>query len=261
MTPYIHAYCIAKEFDQQKLKAFLETQEQALRYKDAWVVTRSEGRHFVFDYGVVALWQSKPLPFDKSFPWLKDFIIEPSDPAEVDQFEYSMSDRFRVHEDHIYLDQEDLLIELAVSHGIAQSCKLASFETAMKKLMAETAKIPAQLAHYGQIRMPQKEIAKQRGRLFQAKTDILLRFDLLDIPEFFWEYPELDSYYQTVTRYLELPPRLSLIQHKFDTLDHILSMLADEQKHSHSSNLEWIIIILIAIEIVIFFGHDLLKWF
>lgn len=261
MTSYIHAYCIAKEFDQPTLKAFLETQQQALRYKDAWVVERIEGRYFIFDYGVVTLWQSEPLPFDREFPWLREFIIELSQPAEVDQFEYSMSDRFRVHEDHIYLDQDDLLIELAVSHGIAQSCKLASFETAMKKLMAETATIPAQLAKYGEIKMPQKQIAKQRGRLFQAKTDILLRFDLLDIPEFFWEYPELDAYYQTVIRYLELPPRLSLIQHKFDTLDHILSMLADEQKHSHSSNLEWIIIILIAIEIAIFFGHDLFKWF
>ena len=30
-------------------------------------------------------------------------------------------------------------------------------------------------------------------------------------------------------------------------------MMADEQKHSHSSMLEWIIIILIAIEIVLFF--------
>jgi uncharacterized Rmd1/YagE family protein len=29
--------------------------------------------------------------------------------------------------------------------------------------------------------------------------------------------------------------------------------MADEQKHSHSSMLEWIIIILIAIEIVLFF--------
>ncbi len=261
MTPYISAYCIAKEINQVKLKTYLEAQQQCLRYKDAWVVNRLEGRYFIFDYGVVILWQQQPRPFDKEFPWLDPYKIEPLEHIEVDEFEYSHSDQFRIHEDHIYLNKEDLLIELAVSHAIAQSCKLASFETAIKVLMQETQSIPEQLVQYGQIKMPQKEIARQRGRLFRAKTDILLRFDLLDTPEFFWEYPELESYYQIATRYLELPQRLSLIQHKFDTLDHILSMLADEQKHHHSSKLEWIIIYLIAIEIFIFFGHDLLKWF
>lgn len=261
MSPYIYAYCIAKEVDQNSLKSYLDAQQQSLRYKDAWIVNRLEGRYFIFDYGVVILWQSQPRPFDEQFPWLDPFKIEPLLRIEVDEFEYSHSDRFRIHEDHVYLDQDDVQVELAVSHGIAQSCKLASFETAIKELMQETQSVPEQLVQFGQIKMPQKEIARQRGRLFRAKTDILLRFDLLDTPEFFWEYPELESYYQTVTRYLELPQRLSLIQHKFDTLDHILSMLADEQKHSHSSKLEWIIIWLIAIEIGIFFGHDLFKIF
>lgn len=261
MTPYIYAYCVAKELDHLSLKTYLESQQQSLRYKDAWIVNRLEGRYFIFDYGVVILWQSQPRPFDTKFPWLSPFKVEPLATSESDEFEYSHSDRFRVHEDHIYLDQDDVLVELACSHAIAQSCKLTSFETAIKHLMIETQAVPAQLVQFGQIKMPQKEIARQRGRLFQAKTEILLRFDLLDTPEFFWEYPELESYYETVTRYLELPQRLALIQHKFDTLDHILSMLADEQKHSHSSKLEWIIIILIAIEIAIFFGHDLFQWF
>ena len=37
-------------------------------------------------------------------------------------------------------------------------------------------------------------------------------------------------------------------------------MMADEQKHKHSSLLEWIIIWLIAFEIVVFLVHDVFKW-
>jgi uncharacterized Rmd1/YagE family protein len=42
---------------------------------------------------------------------------------------------------------------------------------------------------------------------------------------------------------------------KLSTINELHEMLAAEQNHKHSSFLEWIIIILIAVEIVLFFVH------
>jgi uncharacterized Rmd1/YagE family protein len=50
--------------------------------------------------------------------------------------------------------------------------------------------------------------------------------------------------------YLEIRQRTDVLSKKLETIHELLEMLADEQKHQHSSALEWIIIWLIAVEIV-----------
>jgi len=50
--------------------------------------------------------------------------------------------------------------------------------------------------------------------------------------------------------YLEIRQRTEVLSKKLETIHELLEMLADEQKHLHSSTLEWIIIWLIAVEIL-----------
>ena len=63
----------------------------------------------------------------------------------------------------------------------------------------------------------------------------------------------MEHYYLALSRYLEITPRATVLKNRLEVIQELLEMMADEQKHSHSSMLEWIIIILIAIEIVLFF--------
>jgi uncharacterized Rmd1/YagE family protein len=98
-----------------------------------------------------------------------------------------------------------------------------------------------------------------RGELFLAKSRINLHYDLLDSPEFFWEYTELSSYYNTVANYLEIRNRIEVLNKKLEVIHEIFDMLAEEQKHRHSSLLEWIIIWLICVEVFFTITHDILK--
>jgi len=102
------------------------------------------------------------------------------------------------------------------------------------------------------VSLSRTQLAKERGRVYLEKSHIILQFNLLDTPEFIWEYPELEHYYLALSRYLEITPRATVLENRLEVIQELLQMMADEQKHSHSSMLEWIIII-IAIEIVLFF--------
>ncbi|HBI16020.1 MAG TPA: hypothetical protein DDY20_10990 [Desulfobulbaceae bacterium] len=60
--------------------------------------------------------------------------------------------------------------------------------------------------------------------------------------------------------YLELKQRLTLIQHKLNTVNDVLALVAAELRHQNSSALEWIIILLIVFEILVFIFHYWLGW-
>lgn len=100
-----------------------------------------------------------------------------------------------------------------------------------------------------------------RGKLFLVKSTINLKHDLLDTPEYFWESPEVESFYINMRKYLEIDNRVEVLNAKLQVISELLEMLADELAHKHSSLLEWIIILLIAFEIVVFGLHDIFKLF
>lgn len=61
----------------------------------------------------------------------------------------------------------------------------------------------------------------------------------------------LQDLYDAVCEYLEVDTRLETLNARFEVLQATLDMLRDHQNNEHSSYLEWIVIILIIIEIVI----------
>jgi uncharacterized Rmd1/YagE family protein len=251
----IRSYKFSESFNYQEVSHNAIEVFRAKMIKDAIIIEKDGGYAFIFQYGVAIFWDMQ----DEEFV-LKKLQSSPASCKNSEEFSFQYSDeqRFKIEMDTISMDKPDELIMLSVSFAIAQSLKLNEFEDAMRESLRESEHIPLELAQYGRVAMKRKEIAQERGRLFLTKSRINLHFELLDTPEFFWEYPELEGYYLTTRKYLEIQPRIDILNRKLAILQEILSILADEQHHKYSSLLEWIIIILIAFEIVIFVFNDLL---
>jgi uncharacterized Rmd1/YagE family protein len=250
----IVSYCLAEDFDIGKITMLASRFPASRKIKGAFIIPWEKGEYFVFSYGVVVVWQTDTAEPDLS--WLEPAFSRPEPEIEKDYFEYAGGDAFRIHFDRITMDSEEPLCRLAVSHALAQSSKLSVFERRAKNLIGDTQAIAADLARNGRIAMKRRTLSRWQGKAHLSKSDILLRFDLLDTPEFFWDYPEYQHYYQKTIGYLELEQRLHLIQHKLNTVNDVLGLVAEELRHQHSSALEWIIILLIAFEILVFIFHD-----
>lgn len=250
--------CLAEDFAPDQLGSLTSRFPESTRTKGATIVARDDGEFFIFSYGVVVVWQNDSQEPD--LDWLQPCLIRPEPSLELEVFSYTVGDEFRIYLDRITLDSDETLCRLAVSHALAQSSKLSVFEARAKNLIGETQAIASELAQKGRISMRRRTLARWQGKTHLSKSDILLRFDLLDTPEFFWDYPEYQAHYQKMAGYLELEQRLTLIQHKLNTVNDVLSLVADELRHQHSSALEWIIILLIAFEILVFIFHDWLGW-
>lgn len=259
---YCTAQCLAESFDLDQLLPALEQGYRVVRFHDATHLESAEWEAFVFPYGTIVAWG---ISYDDEQRLLA-ILLEHATQAHATPF----NDRFsftegaaqaRIHNDHVELASVHNNEKLAISHGLAQSVKLMELEDRVRQTIEQNSHIPQNIAQYGSANLSRKAIAKLRGRLYLVRSDIHLHFDLLDTPEFFWEYPEWQELYHNISNYLEIDQRIRLLNGKLEIIQELLVMLADERNHQHSSTLEWIIIWLIAFEIVIFFIHDIFKWF
>lgn len=250
-----HAYLIAKSIDLSSINATKKLREVSF-------ISQGENVYFIFPYGVLVCWGDGELAPIKDViksslekPYSEDQIL--SDSFDVEKVK---SDKL-VLEDTIYLEDDDDYLKLALSHPIAQALRLNLLENMIIENTQKIIHIPQNLARNGGVKESKKEISKLQGELYLSKSKIILEHSILDKPEFFWEYPEYDSYYNRLAEYLEIAPRIEILNKKLGTIDEILSILSDELNHRHSSKLEIIIILLIFIELIIFFLKDIFKLF
>ncbi|KAI0400974.1 hypothetical protein F4802DRAFT_609735 [Xylaria palmicola] len=211
---------------------------------------------FLFDYGVVVIW-GMSLAHEQRF--LKDiakFELEKLNPDDVEtecfNFYYTRDYQARIYNDFITLrDRNNYMTKLAISHALAQSVKTSLFEELIASTIDACKDIPTQIALAGKIALSQTQINMQIGELFILRINIHLNGSVLDTPELFWVEPHLEPVYQAVRSYLEMDQRVGLLTERLDVIADLLAVLKDQLSHGHGEKLEWIVIVLIAAEIVV----------
>eukprot|EP00879_Flechtneria_rotunda_P005348 GHRR01005635.1.p1 GENE.GHRR01005635.1~~GHRR01005635.1.p1 ORF type:complete len:419 (+),score=108.30 GHRR01005635.1:1334-2590(+) len=271
----ITVYCIAESLKRSELEAFI-----AAKYPAAVLNSYSEVLHillpaaqvsagsaasdpadcFCFDYGVVCCWglsAKQEQEFLNSVA--KKAQQEPLPPQEVemDQFEYRYSTAAppSMQNDTITISRHhanDHQVKIAICHALAQSTKLSLYEERVVELVLETKHLPQALATHGTVKVSSQEVAQRIGQVFLQRSAVNLLSTVLDTPEFFWSAPDsLQNIYKRACDYLELETRVEVLNARFLVLQEMLDMLRDHQNNYHNVRLEWIIIWLVAVELVV----------
>ena len=210
---------------------------------------------FLFPYGATVMWGLTSEEEVSSLATIRSLEEGAYETREKEMMGFTFGKTASVVDDVIVLPSSDITMKLAFSHGLAQSVKLSVFEDIVKKTIETTSSIPEQLARYGKIPLSRKEIRTKMGELFIERSSINLHFDVLDVPEYFWENAELEPIYTLIATHLELESRVELLNQRLDVIHDLFEMLGNELNHQHSSRLEWIIILLIAFEVIFSLIH------
>ncbi|OCK74344.1 DUF155-domain-containing protein [Lepidopterella palustris CBS 459.81] len=234
----------------------------------------SFGEMFVFSYGVVVFWnfterQEKDILADLTFSASStgiSLVTRPHPEADFEteefHFEYNHEiPRPRVYNDMITLRSGDHMIKLAMSHAIAQSTKLSFFEERMAKTMLEAQYVPRRLALTGKLGMSRKEVVMMIGRLFTSRVDVNLSSNMLDTPNFFWDSePTLHPLYTAVREYLEIKPRIQVLNERCRVFLDLGEILSDSISDKKMTRITWIIIVLIVLSICVTCLEVLLRF-
>ena len=229
---------------------------------------------FIFSYGVAVFWnfterQEKDIladltfsESDTGFSLLIRAQTENDLETEEFHFEYSPeTPRPRVFNDMITLRSGDHMIKLAMSHAIAQSTKLCFFEQRMANQMVEAQHVPKRLALTGKLGLKREEVVKILGALFKSRVDVNLSSNVLDVPSFFWDSePTLHPLYYAVREYLEIRPRIQVLNERCRVFLDLAEILSDSIADNKMSRLTWIIIVLIILSIFVTCSEVFLRF-
>ncbi|KAJ7096739.1 hypothetical protein B0H15DRAFT_826292 [Mycena belliarum] len=222
--------------------------------KSKFDTTTVEAEIFLFEYGTVVIWGMSEAQERRFLSSIKRFEIEKLAPDEVEMedLNFYYANYSRIYNDVITLRKgSSYMTKLSLSHAISQSVKISLFEELISSTIEETRDIPEIIATTGKVGMPHKEIMQKIGHLFLLRTNINSVGSVLDSPEVFWSFPDLQPLYDAARSYLEIPQRINLLNTRVEVLQDLLQLLKESVSSKHAERLEQIVIALIAIEIVL----------
>ncbi|TQV92184.1 YagE family protein [Cordyceps javanica] len=158
------------------------------------------------------------------------------------------------------------LAKIAFSSGLARSTKLAVLETALTSYFESTRHVPALLARGGAVGAPfgRRFILRKTGELLGLRARLNHYSELTDaLPDIFWDSRSelgLEGYYEQVGRALDVNVRIRALNQKMDYAQEIATVLREMSSEQHGTRLEWIIIALIAVEVVFEMRHIVREW-
>ncbi|OKL60325.1 hypothetical protein UA08_04060 [Talaromyces atroroseus] len=154
---------------------------------------------------------------------------------------------------------DTVLTKIAFSSGLARSTKLAILESLLSDYFESTRNIPTLLSQGSRLPYTRDFILRKTGQLLSVRAQLNLYSELTDsLPDIFWDSRHelgLEGYYEEVGRALDVGIRIKVLNERMDYAQDIANVLRERLSETHGLRLEWIIILLIAVEV----GFEVLR--
>merc|ERR1712187_133152 len=139
---------------------------------------------------------------------------------------------------------------LAMAFALAQSVRLGSLEMQIDRWIIGTRDLPHEMASTGHVHLSSNQVTRLIGELFCLPHEVNLETDILDTPEFFWNYGEYEPLYKDCREHLDIDQRVSVLNQRFECLQDLFDALETELHERQETYLTYAIIVLCALEAV-----------
>ncbi len=144
------------------------------------------------------------------------------------------------------LDQE--MIRLVMLNA-SQSVALDRYSEITEQLLIETNQHTVYLEKYGKLDISGNKLKRFIGKILNLKNKISENLYIFDSPDITWDNEALNELNVDLKKTFDLKDRYRLIHDRIDIIKENLELFKAIMDHKESSRLEWIIIILIVIEV------------
>ncbi|HMS52247.1 MAG: RMD1 family protein [Sphingobacteriales bacterium] len=266
MLPII-ALNIAYEIDLKRFKdnftgLLIAESSSELFYR---IIDGNDGQYiYLSQYGVVAFANLSDVDMSKFLqlltPYCKnlhpekmrdDFIIHvnPADP----NFKFTFND--------LTLPTLNENVVHIVLFNLAQSVALDRYVEICENLLAEVQQFSTQLEVKGKLNINRTNMLKFIGRTLNTKNRIVENLYIFDSPDIAWDDEYLDKINRGMVKTFDLQTRFRSIEYTLRMVEDNLLVFKELYLHRESTQLEWVIIILIFIELLDLIFSKLMHYF
>ncbi|KAH8244883.1 hypothetical protein KR032_002079 [Drosophila birchii] len=176
--------------------------------------------------------------------------------AESSDFNVTSRAFFQNGKFFVTADTDSFLYKYTFSNAMAQSIKLGIWEATLSRYIDSIEHLTEDLKRGRRLRISRATMLRKTGELFALRHVINLSSDLLDTPDFYWDREELETLYLQVCSYFSTTRRTKVMNEKINHCVELAELVSHNLNDAHHIRLEWMIIILIMVEV----GFEILHF-
>ncbi|KIC93290.1 RMD1 family protein [Flavihumibacter solisilvae] len=256
----VHAYQLADSID---IRQFRTAFTAELFHSDAdelFFKIDTDKFIYVFKYGVVSFLNHSEIEMSAFIQLISPFCrhilpVRLSDEFDID----TNAGRLHFGFDKVSIPKRDVeMLRLIMLH-VSQSVALDHFESLTGLLMEEANRHTQSLEVRGRLELSGIRIKRYIGKALNLKNRIAENLYIFDSPEETWVDEELNTLDLGLKRTFDLQSRFRTIEKRLGILKENLDLFKDLLQYRNSVVLEWIIILLIFVEVINLFVEKIMA--
>ncbi|RAW00684.1 RMD1 family protein [Pseudochryseolinea flava] len=247
----LSALFVASQLDIKGIKSFLDIKPLADSSSELFYSFSGGKFQYYFNFGVVVFagytedemkWAVKAVLAHQKNPvnnWLRDdHEISCQDGATL-AYEF----------DEVVVDKLDVKVIRITMFNLAQSVALDHYHDVSDGLLTEVKGFANQLELTGKLKISRKNMMRFLGKALNTQNDIAENIYIFDAPDLVWDDQYLDKLHQGLIKHFDLRVRFSEVEYMLRIIEDNLTVFREIIHQRESSLLEYIIIILILVEV------------
>lgn len=138
-----------------------------------------------------------------------------------------------------------------VADALSKSVVLARHERKMAEVFAEIEPLARALQRWGRIAAGGRALAKRIGASLLAEHQMVGRVEVNEKPDELWDHPELERLWETLVTEYELRERSRAVERKLELVARTTATVLDLLQSRRNLRVEWMIVLLIVVEVMI----------
>jgi uncharacterized Rmd1/YagE family protein len=260
-TLKLTAILVANQLDIKGVKAFFDIKPLADSSSELFYSFGSEKYQYYFNFGVVVLVGYTEDEMKYAVKTVQPFLKNPMNVWMRDDHNIKVEEGCETafEFDELIVAKLDVKVIRIAMFNLAQSVALDYYHGVTENLLGEVKGFANELERTGKLRISRKNMMRFIGRALNTQNDIAENIYIFDAPDLVWDDEFLDKLHQGLMKHFDLRVRFSEIEYTLRIIEDNLSVFREIIHQRESSILEYIIILLILVEVFDLFITKIFK--